>query len=247
MVEKPRRPWHEPAVGRSRAGIAGAPASGAAARNARRRRGAAAATAAVRIRPRLCISSGKLLANAGALHDFPPAVRKTGKSARAGTAPPGRARRGASKAPETTAMSRNVPRSPSGVRAMSRSSGRMISSTPPTSPTFQSRLVLFGSLLWQPMQSAFITPGGGVPQRRTALESLETVDRRVGISPQVGEGRSARSRRGGRRPCASGTESRCRAGTAFPSCSARRSRWPDSMVNVAGSGIAPFLRRVVVA
>src|SRR3954453_5634213 len=38
-----------------------APAAGAEARNARWRRGAAAATAAVRIRPRLCILSRKIL------------------------------------------------------------------------------------------------------------------------------------------------------------------------------------------
>ena len=45
---------------------------------------------------------------------------------------------------------------PPPVRSMSPSRGRMISSTPPTSPAFQSRFVLLGSLLWQLMQFASI-------------------------------------------------------------------------------------------
>src|SRR5262249_45601695 len=83
--------------------------------------------------------------NAGALHDFTPAVGgpvdQAGRRDRATRTSAERTRR----APETRAIRRNVPRGPSRVLAMSRSSGRMISRTPPTSPTLQSRLVLFGS------------------------------------------------------------------------------------------------------
>ena len=90
-----------------------------------------------------------------------------------------------SSVPETTAIRVSVPRKPSRVRVTSRSSGRMISSTPPTSPTFQSRFVLLVSLLWQLMQFASIRRAVAYRSEGRSLNDSKPKDRLVGVLSQT--------------------------------------------------------------
>ena len=103
---------------------------------------------------------------------------------------------------------------------MSRSRGRMISRTPPTSPTFQSRLVLFESLLWQPMQSACIRRAVAY---RSDGRSWNTSKRETGVS-------------GFRLKSASATRSKSSCGP--PSC--RERNGVVAIEPEQHSGLAPF-------